>query len=152
MTTRRATAVRRVVAAVLSVVAVAAGLFVHGALPDTAATDIAGDALYVVVVWGLVVLLAPRLPAAAVAGIVLVWCIAVELFQLTGLPEEFADDDPDDPPNLLEEGAPSPLQAAVEGKVPPQDEPSGRTSARLCRATPSRCAGTCSAALRWTAT
>ncbi len=87
MTTRRATAVRRVVAAVLIVVAVAAGLFVHGALPDTAATDIAGDALYVVVVWGLVVMLAPRLPAAAVAGIVLVWCIAVELFQLTGLPE-----------------------------------------------------------------
>ncbi|SBS74802.1 conserved membrane hypothetical protein [uncultured Microbacterium sp.] len=89
MTTRRATAVRRVVAAVLIVVAVAAGLFVHGALPDTAATDIAGDALYVVVVWGLVVMLAPRLPAPAVAGIVLVWCIAVELFQLTGLPEEW---------------------------------------------------------------
>ncbi|WP_295577898.1 DUF2809 domain-containing protein [uncultured Microbacterium sp.] len=76
-------------AAVLIVVAVAAGLFVHGALPDTAATDIAGDALYVVVVWGLVVMLAPRLPAPAVAGIVLVWCIAVELFQLTGLPEEW---------------------------------------------------------------
>lgn len=53
-----------------------------------------------------------------------------EMARRAGLPEEFADDDPDDPPNLLEEGAPSPLQAAVEGKVPPQDEPSGRGSER----------------------
>ncbi|TXK10819.1 DUF2809 domain-containing protein [Microbacterium saccharophilum] len=69
------------------VVTVAAGLFVSGVLPDTVATDVAGDALYVVVVWALVVILAPRLPALAVAGIVLVWCTAVELFQLTGLPD-----------------------------------------------------------------
>ena len=32
-----------------------------------------------------------------------------------GIPQEFADDDPDDPPTLQEEGAPSPLAAAVQG-------------------------------------
>src|SRR5688572_22524907 len=32
-----------------------------------------------------------------------------------GIPTEFADNDPDDPPNLQEEGAPSPLAAAVQG-------------------------------------
>lgn len=87
MTPARAGSVRRVVAAVVLVVTVAAGLFVSGVLPDTVATDVAGDALYVVVVWALVVILAPRLPALAVAGIVLVWCTAIELFQLTGLPD-----------------------------------------------------------------
>ena len=42
-----------------------------------------------------------------------------------GIPEEFADDDPDDPPNLTEGGAPARLQAAVLGVTPPQDEPDG---------------------------
>ena len=45
-----------------------------------------------------------------------------------GIPEEFADTDPDDPPNLQDEGAPSPLAAAVQGRTPPQDEPEGRGS------------------------
>lgn len=40
-----------------------------------------------------------------------------------GIPTEFADTDPDDPPTLLEDGAPSPLGAAVQG-VPPA-QPSG---------------------------
>lgn len=43
-----------------------------------------------------------------------------------GIPEEFADNDPDDPPNVQEEGAPSPLAAAIQGKVPSQDQPTGR--------------------------
>jgi membrane protein len=46
-----------------------------------------------------------------------------------GIPTEFADNDPDDPPNLQEEGAPSPLAAAVQGRTPSQDEPEGRGSA-----------------------
>ncbi len=45
-----------------------------------------------------------------------------------GIPVEFADNDPDDPPNLQEEGAPSPLAAAVQGRTPSQDEPEGRGS------------------------
>ena len=47
-----------------------------------------------------------------------------------GIPAEFADDDPDDPPTLQEEGAPSPLAAAVQGQTPPQDLPEGRDGLR----------------------
>jgi membrane protein len=43
-----------------------------------------------------------------------------------GIPTEFADNDPDDPPTLQEDGAPSPLAAAVQGKTPSQDVPEGR--------------------------
>jgi membrane protein len=42
-----------------------------------------------------------------------------------GIPVEFADNDPDDPPTLQEEGAPSPLAAAVQGATPSQDVPEG---------------------------
>jgi membrane protein len=47
-----------------------------------------------------------------------------------GIPVEFADSDPDDPPNLSEDGAPSPLVNALQGRTPPQDEPEGRESSR----------------------
>ena len=77
---------RRVIAAALLVLTIAAGLVVHAALPDSSATDIAGDALYAVAAYLAVVLVAPRLPALAVGGIAVLWCIGVELFQLTGLP------------------------------------------------------------------
>jgi membrane protein len=45
-----------------------------------------------------------------------------------GIPQEFADDHPDQPPALQKDGAPSPLRAAVQGARPPQDEPSGPPS------------------------
>ena len=77
---------RRLVAALLLVVTIAAGLLVYGVLPDTVATDIAGDALYAVAAYLAVVLIAPRLPALATGAIAAAWCVAVELFQLTGLP------------------------------------------------------------------
>ncbi|WP_228484499.1 DUF2809 domain-containing protein [Microbacterium cremeum] len=77
---------RRLVAAVTLAVVVVAGLVVLGALPDTAATDIAGDALYAGAAYLLVVAVAPRLPALAVGAIAAAWCVGVELFQLTGLP------------------------------------------------------------------
>ena len=80
------TRTRRLVAALLLVATVVAGLLVHGVLPDTAATDIAGDALYAVAAYLTVVLIAPRLPALATGAIAAAWCVAVELFQLTGLP------------------------------------------------------------------
>lgn len=44
--------------------------------------------------------------------------IAVE----AGMPTEFADNDPDDPPTIQEDGAPSPLAAAVQGVAPEQEE------------------------------
>ncbi|WP_127795393.1 DUF2809 domain-containing protein [Agromyces sp. LHK192] len=79
---------RRLAAGVALVALVASGLAVHALLPDTAATDIAGDALYAVAIYAVVVLLAPRLGAAAAGAIAAGWCIAVELFQLTGIPAE----------------------------------------------------------------
>ena len=45
-----------------------------------------------------------------------------------GIPEEYADADPDDPPSLQEDGAPTPLQAAIQGKTPAQHAPEGRGS------------------------
>ena len=80
------TGARRLSAAGVLAAAIVAGLVVHGALPDTTATDIAGDALYAAAVYVGLVVLAPRLPALAVGGIAAAWCVAVELFQLTGLP------------------------------------------------------------------
>jgi membrane protein len=47
-----------------------------------------------------------------------------ETARKAGIPLEFVDEDEDDP-TLQEHGAPSPLQAAVQGRVAPQDEPSG---------------------------
>lgn len=82
---------RRIAAAIALVVVVAVGLIVHGFLPDSAATDIAGDALYAVAVVAFVVLLAPRRAPLAVGAIAAVWCIGVELFQLTGIPVRVAD-------------------------------------------------------------
>ncbi len=77
---------RRAIAAVLLIATIGTGLLVHGALPDTAATDIAGDALYAVAAYLAVVLVAPRLPPLVAGAIAAAWCTAVELFQLTGLP------------------------------------------------------------------
>ena len=45
-----------------------------------------------------------------------------------GIPQEFADDDPDHPPAVQADGAPSPLLAALQGATPPQDEPEGPPS------------------------
>jgi len=76
-------------AAALLAAVVAAGLVVHAVLPDAAATDIAGDALYAAAAYLAVVLVAPSLPVLAIGGIAAAWCVAVELFQLTGLPLEW---------------------------------------------------------------
>ncbi|WP_323986499.1 ribosomal maturation YjgA family protein [Microbacterium plantarum] len=88
MTTGRAA--RRWGAAALAVAVVAAGLVVHGILPDTAATDIAGDALYAVLIYALVVAVAPRAGTVVVAAVAGGWCIAVELLQLSDLPARAA--------------------------------------------------------------
>lgn len=83
-------AARRWGAAALAVAVVMAGLVVHGILPDTAATDIAGDALYAVLIYVLVVAVAPRAATVVVAAVAGVWCIAVELLQLSDLPARAA--------------------------------------------------------------
>ncbi len=65
---------------------ICAGLLVHAALPDTAGSDIAGDALYAAAAYLGTALIAPGLPAIVVGAIAGSWCVAVELFQLTGIP------------------------------------------------------------------
>lgn len=77
---------RRLHAASGLLLVVAAGLLVHGVLPDTAVTDIAGDALYAAAVYAGVVLLVPGRHPLVVGAVAAGWCVAVELFQLTGLP------------------------------------------------------------------
>lgn len=73
---------------------VAAGLLVHTRLPDSAATDIVGDALYAAAVYFAIVVVLPRWRSAAVGAAAAAWCVAVELFQLTGLPERWAGEFP----------------------------------------------------------
>ncbi|MFD0277470.1 DUF2809 domain-containing protein [Kitasatospora sp. NPDC127111] len=77
----------RVAAAVAAVLTVAAGLGVR-AVAGGAFAKYAGDALYTVLVYALVVLVAPRLRPlpVAVAAAGLSW--AVEFYQLTGVPDE----------------------------------------------------------------
>ena len=78
---------RRRAAALFALLAlIAVGLAVHMLLPDTDGSDVAGDALYAAAVFAAVVLIAPRMHPAAVAAIAAGWCIAIELFQLTGIP------------------------------------------------------------------
>lgn len=86
LTPRRARRVRRGGAAIAIAALVIAGLVVHLALPDTSASDIAGDALYAVAVYAGIVLVAPGLRPIAAALIAAAFCIAIELFQLTGIP------------------------------------------------------------------
>lgn len=82
---------RRAVAALAAVFVLAAGLGVHAFAPDTAASDVAGDLLYTVLLYVALVAIFPRWQPRIVGAIVLVWCIGVELFQLTGLPVAWAD-------------------------------------------------------------
>jgi hypothetical protein len=77
---------RRWIALALLAATVAAGLGAHAWLPGGAFSDIAGDVLYAVAAYLAVVAVAPRLRSLMVGAIALAWCVAVELFQLTGLP------------------------------------------------------------------
>lgn len=79
---------RRPVAAVLLAGAIAAGLAIHRWAPDGAASDIAGDVLYALAAYVGLVLLFPKQRPWAVGVAAAAWCVAVELFQLTGVPEQ----------------------------------------------------------------
>lgn len=84
---RRPVSRRRVVAAVAGAGIVVAGLCVHAFAEDGFASDATGDALYAALIYVLGVLLAPRAAGWLVAVGAMAWCTAVELFQLTALPE-----------------------------------------------------------------
>ena len=82
---------RRLAAAAALVAVIAAGLTVHKALPESTATDVTGDALYAVAAYTGLVMLLPRAPRLALAGVAALWCVGVELLQLTGLPLALAE-------------------------------------------------------------
>lgn len=68
-----------------AVVVIATGLAVHGLAGGWAGGFVA-DALYAVLMVVLVAIVAPRAPSVAVGAMGLAVCVAVELFQLTGVP------------------------------------------------------------------
>ena len=77
---------RRLLALGLLVVVIGIGLAVHALLPDSPATDITGDALYAAAVYLAAVLVLPDLAPWATGCLAAAWCVAIELFQLTGIP------------------------------------------------------------------
>ncbi|MGV9268469.1 ribosomal maturation YjgA family protein [Kitasatospora sp. NPDC003701] len=77
----------RVAAGVVAVLTVGAGLGVRAVAGGDVA-KYAGDALYTVLVYALVLFAAPRLRPVAAAAVAAGLSWAVELFQLTGVPDD----------------------------------------------------------------
>ena len=75
----------RLAACGAAVVTVAAGLATRG-LPEGTVTPQVGDALYALLIFWLVVVVAPRGRGWALALVACGICVAIELFQLTGVP------------------------------------------------------------------
>jgi hypothetical protein len=84
------TRTRRAALAAVSGATVALGLAVHFR-GGSAAADPAADALYAVLIYLFVALLRPRTHSVIVAAIALGFCVAIELFQLTGVPVMLSD-------------------------------------------------------------
>lgn len=63
-------------------------------LTHGAGSDIAGDALYAALIYFLLAFALPRSPRALVAAGAIVFCTAIELFQLTGIPLTLAQSVP----------------------------------------------------------
>lgn len=83
----------RVVPAVAAVLTVAAGLSVRSVLGGDPA-KYAGDALYALLIFWLVLVVAPRTRAGVAAAVAFAVSAAVELFQLTGIPAELGAHNP----------------------------------------------------------
>ncbi|MFI2361910.1 DUF2809 domain-containing protein [Promicromonospora sp. NPDC019610] len=78
---------RRVVPAVAAVLTVVAGLSVRSVLTGDV-TKYAGDALYALLIFWLVLVVAPRTRGWVAAVVACGVSVTVELFQLTGIPAE----------------------------------------------------------------
>ncbi|WP_275001944.1 DUF2809 domain-containing protein [Promicromonospora iranensis] len=78
---------RRTVPVLAAAVTVAAGLSVRSVLGGDLA-KYAGDALYALLIFWLVLVVAPRTRASTAAAVAFGVSVAVELFQLTGVPAE----------------------------------------------------------------
>ena len=81
---------RRLIATGLAATTVLVGLAVRFALRRGVASDVAGDALYAILIYLIVASLAPQARPTVVAIAAGLLCVAIELFQLTGLPVAWA--------------------------------------------------------------
>jgi hypothetical protein len=80
-----ATRTRRAALAAASAATVALGLAVHFR-GEGAAADPAADALYAVLIYLLVAFIRPHAHSVLIGAVALSFCVAIELFQLTGIP------------------------------------------------------------------
>ena len=76
---------RRLVVVTGAVLTIAAGLLVHS-FGSGVAGDVAGDALYAVLIYLLFVFLLPRHARSLPAALAIMFCTAIELLQLTDIP------------------------------------------------------------------
>lgn len=81
---------RRLKLAGIGALIVATGLLVHF-LTRGVVSDFVGDALYAVLVYLVVSIVVVRRPARQVAVAAILLCVAVEVFQLTGVPSSLAE-------------------------------------------------------------
>ena len=80
---------RRAALIITAVAACVVGLTVHEFAGNSVGA-FAGDALYAVLIYALLGALVPRVPGMVIGGLALAVCVAVELFQLTGLPAQMS--------------------------------------------------------------
>lgn len=84
---------RRVILAVVAAVTVTLGLLIHQAAQGTIG-DVAGDALYAVLIYVLAAFVVPHARPWRLALTAFAICAGIELFQLTGLPRAWAAEFP----------------------------------------------------------
>jgi uncharacterized membrane protein YdbT with pleckstrin-like domain len=81
---------RRMLLAAIAALIVITGLLVHFAIRGVVA-DFVGDALYAVLVYLVVSFILVRRSSWHIALIAVLFCVAIELLQLTGLPDALAE-------------------------------------------------------------
>ena len=81
---------RRLKLAGIGALIVATGLLVHF-LTQGIVSDFVGDALYAVLVYLVVSIVVVRRPSRQVAVVAILLCVALEVFQLTGVPGSLAE-------------------------------------------------------------
>jgi hypothetical protein len=89
-TASRRSASRRLALIAAAGVAIAVGLIVHWWMPG-ATGDFLADALYAVLIYLLISFVIPRAPVLIPFALAFGFCLALELFQLTGIPLAIGD-------------------------------------------------------------
>lgn len=84
---QRSSVRRRLAVAAIAVLTTAVGLVVHR-FGTGIQGDIAGDALYAVLIYLIFVFLLPRRARSLPAAFAIIFCTAIEFLQLTGLPSK----------------------------------------------------------------